>query len=315
MGVTALAASGASGAAGAGGALIGFRVAVLVVIVGWVLLLAILLLLFAVLVVSRGRGQSRRRSAPATIRAADVAAGLENLQLDDPDFDPQLLLEAAQSATLLVFVATATGDQGPISAMAAETFWVTPFGRYVRTVAGDRRREQVQRAKNAAQGLPVRRWHVPLDYQASAPELAGFEASSGQEQVRVRVRFSQLQAIVQPGAASLVRAGAATNLMTAAGSLAQAVGERAGGQNGQNGQVGLGWLGTGGCYDLTFVRPAGARTDPATALADRTCTTCGATYDSQIAVACAHCQAARPLPWGRWRLAHAVVADGNHSPF
>jgi len=36
------------------------------------------------------------------------------------------------------------------------------------------------------------------------------------------------------------------------------------------------WLASGGNYDLSFVRPSSARTDPLAALADRTCTTCGA---------------------------------------
>jgi len=63
------------------------------------------------------------------------------------------------------------------------------------------------------------------------------------------------------------------------------------------------WLGAGGRYDLVFVRPADARTDPSAAHADRTCRTCGAAFRSELAVACAYCGAERPLPWGRWRLA------------
>jgi hypothetical protein len=66
------------------------------------------------------------------------------------------------------------------------------------------------------------------------------------------------------------------------------------------------WLGAGGRYDLIFVRPGDARTDSSAALADRTCTTCGATYRSELATGCAHCSADRPLPWGRWRLAVAT---------
>jgi hypothetical protein len=68
------------------------------------------------------------------------------------------------------------------------------------------------------------------------------------------------------------------------------------------------WTGADGHYDLTFVRPAGSLTDPAAVLADRTCSTCGATYQSELAVACQHCGAARPMPWGQWRLASAAPA-------
>jgi hypothetical protein len=65
------------------------------------------------------------------------------------------------------------------------------------------------------------------------------------------------------------------------------------------------WVASGGHYALTFSRPSGRTTDPAAALADRTCVTCGATYQSELAIACQHCQAPRPLPWGDWRLADA----------
>jgi hypothetical protein len=43
-------------------------------------------------------------------------------------------------------------------------------------------------------------------------------------------------------------------------------------------------------------------------LADRTCVTCGATYRSELATACAHCGTARAVPWGQWRLASADPA-------
>jgi hypothetical protein len=50
------------------------------------------------------------------------------------------------------------------------------------------------------------------------------------------------------------------------------------------------------------------KADPAAALADRTCTTCGATDRSELATACEHCGAARPVPWGQWQLASADPA-------
>jgi hypothetical protein len=71
----------------------------------------------------------------------------------------------------------------------------------------------------------------------------------------------------------------------------------------------LSWVSWAGRYDLDFTRPAGARTDPAAALASRTCAACGAAYRSDLAAQCAHCRAERPLAWGEWRLA-AITAVG-----
>jgi hypothetical protein len=51
------------------------------------------------------------------------------------------------------------------------------------------------------------------------------------------------------------------------------------------------------------------RTDPGAALASRTRTTCGATYRSELATACANCKAPRPLPWGEWRLADLTPVE------
>jgi hypothetical protein len=34
--------------------------------------------------------------------------------------------------------------------------------------------------------------------------------------------------------------------------------------------------------------------------------TCGATYQSELAIACQHCQAPRALPWGNWRLDETI---------
>jgi hypothetical protein len=44
-------------------------------------------------------------------------------------------------------------------------------------------------------------------------------------------------------------------------------------------------------------------------VASRTCTTCGATYRSELATTCANCKASRPLPWGEWRLADLTPVE------
>jgi hypothetical protein len=110
------------------------------------------------------------------------------------------------------------------------------------------------------------------------------------------------QAVVRPGAADLAAGAAATNFGAVLVSVARTVSSQASNPTGS----GVSWLASGGQFELTFVRPRAARTDPSAALADRTCTTRGATYRSELAIACQHCQAPRALPWGNWRLDRAT---------
>ena len=96
----------------------------LVVIASWGLMFAVLLALVAVTITLRGRGQRRRAAAagsatgrPASAqpaaaqpaRAAAHPAELATLRRADPDFDEQLLLDAALTATLLMFPAPGGG--------------------------------------------------------------------------------------------------------------------------------------------------------------------------------------------------------------
>ena len=114
--------------------------------------------------------------------------------------------------------------------------------------------------------------------------------------------FDQLAALVRPGAEGLAAGAAASSFGSAMLSLGQTVMEQGNGQR----TTGVSWLGADGSYDLDFVRPSSARTDPSAALADRTCTKCGAAYRSELATACAYCGTERALPWGEWRLAEAA---------
>jgi hypothetical protein len=277
----------------------------LVIILSWALLFGVLLAYAAVVFTARGRAQRRRLSHRAAMpRRASQPAALDALRRADPGFDEQLLLDAAQTATMLVFAATSTGDETPISRLVTESFWQTPFGVLTRTTARDRRRENEQAAKDAAHGRRSSRWTIPLDYQASVPELIAVRLGARQQVVTVRVWFDQLQAVLRPGAGDFAAGAAATSIGSAMVSVGKAVAAdhnspRAGQANG------VSWLAAGGRYDLTFVRPAVARTDPSAALADRTCTHCGATYMSELATACEHCRTPRPLPWGQWWLAEA----------
>jgi hypothetical protein len=261
-------------------------IAVLVVIASWIALFAVLLLYAAVIFARRGRTQRQAGplARPAGLRSGRLPAGLTALRGEDPGFDEQLLLDAAQTAVLLVFAATTTGDVAPLSRLVTDDFWQTPFGKITRLTARDRRRADGQR-----------QWHVALDYYPSVPELTAVETGRRQR-ARVRLSFGQLQAIVRPGAENFAAGAAAPGFGSALMSAGRAAGAKANA---------VSWLASGGHYDLTFVRPAGARTSPSAALADRTCVTCGATYRSELAVACEHCGSARALPWGDWRLAGA----------
>ncbi len=288
---------------------VAISIAVLVVILGWVALLAVLLLYYAVVIVARKGSVRSVVSAPGLRGSAGARrpgsgpplASLDQLRRADPRFDPQLLLDAAQTAAMLMFVATSTGDEAPISRVTTESFWQTTQGRLVQTTARDRRRSN-EYAASSPNGSKSRQQAVPIDYQASAPELAAIRLGRQQE-ISVRVAFGQLAAFIRPGAAAFAAGAAATTLTSGFVNMGRAVAAQA-----DNQQSEVSWGGADGHYMLTFVRPAGVQTDPAAALADRTCTTCGATYQSELAVACQHCGTARPMPWGQWRLAHAAPA-------
>jgi hypothetical protein len=287
---------------------IGFEIAVLVVVGSWVLLFAVLLLFYLALVIAhRGRRPSVPSSAavpraPAARgpRAGSLPAGMDALRRADPHFDEQLLLDAAQTALLLMFAATATGDEAPLSRVVTRSFWQTTQGRGVHTIARDRRTSNEYAASNP-NGSKARQQNVPVDYQASAPELTSLRLGGAAQEICVRVAFGELVAYVRPGAAAFTAAASATSVTSSLAAMGRAVAAQAS----DNKQDSVSWAGVDGHYDLTFVRPAGAQTDPAAALADRTCATCGATYMSEFAVACEHCGTARPMPWGQWRLASA----------
>jgi hypothetical protein len=275
-----------------------------IVFVSWIVFFAVGLLMVAVVTTTRGRSQRRRaalRALRPPRRAGRLPAGIDALRRADPQFDEQLLLDASLTATFLVFAATTTGDIAPLRRLVTESFWESPFGKITRLTARDRRRENIQSAKDAATGRSQRRLNLPIDYHPSVPELTAVDAGRRQQRVSVRVAFSQLQAVVQEGAEFVAAGAAARNFGSALKSMGQSVGARMDGQS-----ASVSWMAAGGHYRLTFVRPSGARTDPSAALADRTCVTCGATYQSELAIACQHCQAPRALPWGNWRLDETI---------
>jgi hypothetical protein len=281
-----------------------FGIVIAVVIASWALLFAVMIGALVMVTVMRGR-RARKHQAARVAVAADpnLPARLAEVRRADPHFDEQMLLEAAQMACLVMFAAMSDGDEQAIRYLTASPFWSTFMGRYLWIKARDARRE---RATTKDQNLASSRMaRLPVDYQAIAPELIGVEPGRTQR-ARVRVSFNQLQVVVAPGAAGQVAMASATSLASLAASFGGAMGERIANSSSA---PDLGWVSWAGQYDLAFTRPGGARTDPDAALASRTCTTCGATYGSELATACGHCKAPRPLPWGLWRLASIAPVE------
>jgi hypothetical protein len=288
-------------AAGAGSAAkSAFGVLVLVVFASWALMFAVLFGLLIYVTVLRGRRQRRKSVDPAPTVSADpnLPAVLAQARDADPYFDEQLLLDASQLICLVIFAATATGDEEAIRHLAAPSFWSTLFGRYTRNSARDVRLQRVQ--EQAVR--PRRRARLPMDYQALAPELISLDLR--QQRACVRVSFSQLGAVVAPGARGQTAMASATSLSSLAVSFGGAMSRQM-----SNSVAGLSWLSWAGKYDLAFTRPPGAKTDPRAAIANRACASCGATYRSELATTCAHCHAGRPVAWGTWRLADITVVE------
>jgi len=281
---------------------IAFGIIEAIVFASWALMFAVLLgILVTVTVMRRRRLDRLARTPPAPSADPRLPALLVELRRSDPHFDPELLLEAAQIACLVMFAAQSTGDEQVIRHLAAPSFWRTFFGRYVRTQARDAR---VQRAApKDPDRASSRQARLPVDYQATAPELIGLELGP-QQRACVRVSFYQLRAVVAPGARAQTAMASATSLSSLAVSLGAVVGERL-----SEAATGPSWLSWEGQYDLAFIRPGGSHTDPDAAVASRTCTTCGATYRSELATTCANCKASRPLPWGEWRLADLTPVE------
>jgi hypothetical protein len=285
-----------------------FGIAALVVLASWALMFVVLFGMLIALTLLRGRRQRQGAGGepgPSAAAPADplLAARLAELRSADPRFDEQLLLDAAQVACLLLFAAQSTGDEQALRQLTAPAFWSTFVGRYTAITARDARL-----ARDPGSGrAPESRRHArfPVDYQAAAPELVRLELG-GLQRAQVRVSFSQLRVVLAPGARGQAAAATATSL----GSMASALGESMSGQASSSGtgRSDLSWVSWAGRYDLDFTRPAGASTDPAAALASRTCSACGAAYRSDLATHCAHCRAKRPLAWGEWRLAGIATA-------
>jgi hypothetical protein len=279
-----------------------FGVIELIIFASWALLFAVAIGALAYVTVLRGRRVRRRARTPAVAHAdPHLAARLAEIRRADPHFDEQLLRDAAQMACMVMFGAMATGDEQAIRWLAAPSFWSTYFARYLRTTARDARQRRA--AASTTGRSSARQARLPVDYQASSPELRHLEPGPPQR-ARVRVSFSQLAVVIVAGAAAQTAMASATSLTSLAGSFGQVMHQRMDGA-----PTSLDWLSWDGQYDLDFTRPAGSRTDPNAALASRTCTTCGRAYRSELATACEYCRAERPVPWGQWRLAEVTPVD------
>lgn len=300
--MTALATAASAGRSVAGTV---FAVFIIVVIASWALMLVLMIGMLIVVVLTRGRQARRRRETPPAGADPNLPVRLAEVRRADPAFDPQLLLEAAQMVCLVMFAAMTNGDEEAIRWLATPSFWPTFFGRYQKTVARDARR---QRAVAKDPDSAYRRYlRLPVGYQASAPELISIEPGPRQR-ARVRVSFDQLRVVVSSSAAGEVAMASATSLGSLAAGFGQVFGEKVSDAQPRS-TPGLAWLQWSGKYDLAFDRPGDARTDPAAAVASRTCARCGATYMSEFSTECEHCHAQRPLAWGLWRLADILAVE------
>jgi hypothetical protein len=286
-----------------------FGWAAFVIFLSWVLLFVLLIGTLVAITLMRGRRERERQrqsqvAAPTPVwrpsTASQLPARLAQLRSADPSFDEQLLLEVAQMACLLMFAAQATGDEQAIRRLTAPAFWSTFFGRYTATTA------RAVRQNRNPDAPPTRQTRFPVDFQAAAPELIDLELGAWQR-AQIRVSFTQLRAIVSPGAEREAAAATATSLGSLGRSLGGNMNERM--RNSGRYTTSLGWVSWSGRYDLFFQRPGGARTDPAAALASRTCLVCGATYRSDLTVECAHCHTERPLAAGQWQLADMTIVS------
>jgi hypothetical protein len=281
---------------------VAFGIIWLIVIASWALMFAVLIGVLITVTVLRGSRERKRRAAPAAPAAdPDLPARLAEIRRADPHFDEQLLLEAAQMACLVAFAMMATGDEQLIRHMTAPPFWSTFYGKYLKIAARDARLQRGRRKD--AEFASSRAMRIPVDYQATVPELITLELGP-QQLARVRISFNQLRVMMITAAASTTAMASAKSLSELASSFGGAVGERLA-ESGSPAapRAGLSWVSWAGHYDLVFVRPDTALTDPGAAVATRTCTRCGAAYRSELDTDCGHCQAQRPLAWGEWRLA------------
>jgi hypothetical protein len=289
-------------AAGAGDAVrSAFEVLVAVVITSWALMFAVLFGILIYVTVLRGKRQRHQGMEPGPAVSADpnLPAVLAQARHADPYFDEQLLLDASQLICLVMFAAMSTGDEEAIRHLAAQSFWSTFFGRYIRSAA---RSARLQRIQEQGRSAGSRRARLPVDYQALAPELISLDLR--QQRACIRVSFSQLRAVVAPGAQGQTAMASATSLSSLAVSFGGAMSQQM-----NNPVAGLSWLSWAGKYDLIFTRPPGTRTDPRAAIANRTCSSCGATYQSELATTCAHCNNERPTAWDAWRLSDIAVVE------
>jgi hypothetical protein len=270
-----------------------FGIIEVIVFASWALLFAVLIAMLVTFTLMRGRRQRRRAVAPSPGPDPRLRGLLAELRRSDPDFDEELLLEAAQMVCLVMFAALSTGDEQPIRHLAAPSFWATYYGRFLRTQAREARMQRA--ALQDTGGASRRRARLPVDYQASAPELIGL-ALGRQQRALVRVSFYELRALIAPGAQATTAMASASSLTSLATSFGGVI------SGGIDGVPAPSWLSSAGRYDLVFVRPGGTQTDQGASVASRTCAVCGATYRSELATTCSHCRAPRPLPWGAWRI-------------
>ena len=181
----------------------------LIYVLAWALALAFMVFLTLVLVVSRGRSdaardifrravaaQAPRGSVQAVSRAsppARVAAGIRELQVDDPGFDLTAFLDSTRVAVGAYAMAWSAENDRLLRRITTPGYWQTPNGKAVAAV--------VAGWKRYARGRPgtANRGRLLLDVSWRQPEVTNVSlGKQGTDRITVRLSSAIIGA-AQPG--------------------------------------------------------------------------------------------------------------------
>jgi hypothetical protein len=251
---------------------LGIGFAFLAYIVVWILAIVIMMLLAAILLISRKSPDAVRdvfrqlvasSSSRELVHVADrsgsltVAAALRNLRTFDPEFDMTVFLDSARVAVGAYAMAQMGRDDRLLRRITTPGFWQTFNGKMINQLMINRdeqARKHPDRPRSPSVILDVS-WRQPVVQ----------EVALGQHGVdRITVRLASV--FIGARMPGWCRVDSATEL------------------------------------DWDFVRPAGAATDPGAVLQRRTCAKCGGPYRAELDSVCPYCHTPRADAQAGWRL-------------
>jgi hypothetical protein len=251
---------------------LGIGFAFLAYIAVWILAIVIMMLLGAILVISRKSPDAVRdvfrqivasSSSKELVHVTDrsgspgVAAALRNLRTFDPEFDMTVFLDSARVAVGAYAMAQMGRDDRLLRRITTPGFWQTANGKLIdKGIAY--RDDEAKKHPDRPSGT-----FVTLDVSWRQPVVQ--EVALGQRGVdRITVRLASV--FIGARLPGWCRVDSATEL------------------------------------DWDFVRPAGSKTDPGAVLQPRTCAKCGGPYRSEMDTVCAYCHTPRADAQAGWRL-------------